>query len=200
MTVTYAPPLSGGVTELGASLLMEAVTEGPAYVRSRAATRWHMVRSAIDRYDSFRDEIRRTWYHWCGTFSHGSRAITADEAPAGEPTCGTCYGRALGVNPDRPDLLYTPRTLDPPKRCPGSQTMWVNEKAHNWGLCLVCGDAVKLRGFGTAYGWCYGVQIHSPGPGLIEPCEFHAWKSLTLARRDGHPTVACRCKCQEVTR
>lgn len=193
---TYLPPLTGAPADLGDSLLMEAHTSGPAFVRSRAAGRWHIVRSAVSRMVPWDDEICTTWHYWCGPFaSSGKGALLVDTVPDGEPLCGTCYGRAEGAD-ERSDLLFEPRIATPPKLCPGSQTMWVNETARNAGFCLVCGDGVKLRGFGGAYAWNYGIQRHQPGPDLVPPCEFHAWRQLTLTV---DRVVACRCKCKEVS-
>ena len=192
---TYIPPISNGSATPGEALLQEARTEGPAFVRSsRGSGRWHIVRSAVDRLDVWRDlEIRTTYHHWCGSVSYSFRALTAEVVPDGEPLCGTCYGRAEGAD-DRPDLVFEPQGHKPPKTCPGSQTRWVDLREHNRGVCLVCAAGVKMRGFGGAYQWDWGAQKHEPGPGLVDPCEFHGWRQLTLTT---DRTVVCRCKTKE---
>ena len=197
MTVAYLPPVSRSHAHVGDALTREAVLEGPPLARTRAASRWHLVRSAYDFLDHH-GEIRRITSYWCGA-SAGRSPVFVEEAPPGEPICGTCWGRREGFNPDNPDLLFTPH-LNPPKLCPGSTTMWVTETAWNRGICLVCDEPVKLRASGGPYSSRYGAQRHAPGPRLIEGCEFHAWRELTLARGpDDKPTVACRCKCIERT-
>lgn len=206
MAVTYLPPITRSSAELGASLLMEAVESGPAYARSgRYSTRWHIVRSAVDRIAEWRNgEIERTFTFWCGPVAHGFRTITTDEVPEGEPLCGTCYGRREGYDPDRPELLFTPVTHARPRVCPGSHSgFYADGDRYNRGTCLVCAEPVKLRAcggrwYGGANSW--GPQLHGPGPGLIEPCEFHGWRELTKATdSNGQAVVACRCKCVEAT-
>lgn len=197
MSVAYLPPMTSGGARPGDSLLMEAVAAGPAYARSRAASRWHLVRSAIDRLWEYDGEIHRSFHYWCGTFVSGRRAITADTPPAGEPVCGTCYGRREGADPDRPDLLFSPR-IQPPKLCPGSRTRWYTETAAwNRGVCLACGEPVKLRASGGPYNPCWGAQNHAPGPGLVAGCEFHGWRELVLATSHDGPVVVCRCRTKE---
>lgn len=198
MTVTYLPPMTYGGARPGDALLMEAVTEGPAYARSRAASRWHLVRSAVDRlrHDG---EIVRSFHYWCGTFVSGLRAITTDQLPAADPVCGTCYGREAGYDPERPDLLFTPR-VGRPTKCPGSRTSWYRETtAWNRGVCLACHEPVKLRAFGGPYNSSWGVQNHRPGPGLVTGCPFHGWRELTLATapHGDQPVVVCRCRIKE---
>ena len=193
---TYIAPLTGAPAEPGDALLMEARTEGPAFVRSRASSRWHIVRSAVDRLRPWDDDISTVFHYWCGPSTFSGRALTADEVPDGEPLCGTCYGRAEGAD-DRPDLIFEPQGHKPPRTCPGSQTRWVDLTAHNRGVCLVCAAGVKMRGFGGAYRWDWGAQRHEPGPGLVDPCEFHGWRQLVLTTES---TVVCRCKTQETNR
>lgn len=197
MTVTYLPPMSSGGAQPGDSLLMEAVASGPAYARSRAASRWHLVRSAIDRICPWGDgEITRSFHYWCGTFVSGKKALTVDAPPPDEPVCGTCFGRREGADPERPDLLFSPR-VQPPRRCPGSQTRWVTETSWNRGVCLACHEPVKLRAFGGVYNTNWGAQNHPPGPGLVAGCEFHGWRALVLATSHDGPVVVCRCRTKE---
>ena len=199
MSVAYLPPVSNSHANVGDSLLREAHTSGPAYARSRIATRWHMIRSAVSWIPSWTDDadLRTTYYYWCGQFAFGDRAMIRDALPAKEPLCGTCYGRSRGADPDDSDLLFSPRGLIPPKICPGTRTMWCDETAWNRGNCLVCGEHVKIGASGGPYNSHWGMRSHAPGPALINGCEFHGWKqlALTIDRR-----VACRCKCVEVAR
>ena len=194
MTVTYLPPVGLVHASVGASLEVETVTSGPAYCRTRSSTRWHLIRSAIDRLTAH-GEIRRTVQDWCGAFA-GRDPLMVDEIPDGEPTCGTCYGRREGHDPERPDLLFTPRLLQRPKVCPGSRsTFYAKTDVYNRATCLVCGDIVKMRGYGGWYGGKWGPQFHAPGPGLIEGCEYHGWKELVecLDAQDRR-VIACKCK------
>lgn len=199
MTVTYLPPMTRSTARPGDSLLREAVKEGPGYGRGPRSSRWHLVRSAVDRIHARDGDIRRTYMYWCGQTADGFDTLTADAAPEGEPVCGTCYGRREGHDPDRPDLLFTPM-IHPPRLCPGSQTGMYTETAWSRGVCLVCGEPVKLRGFGQWYGGSahYGAQKHGPGPGLIEPCEFHGWREIVTCLSGDDTVAACRCKTVEV--
>lgn len=198
MTVAYLPPMTYSGAHVGESLLMEAVESGPAYARSRRSTRWHLVRSAVDELRAYDGEIHRSIHYWCGASTFGDRALTADAPPTGEPVCGTCYGRREGADPDRPDLLFSPRLMRTPKVCPGSQTHWYTETTgHNRGICWACGEHVKIRGFGGTYNWQWGVQRHPPGPGLIAGCEFHGWRHLVQATSSSGPVVVCACRTKE---
>lgn len=176
MTTTYEPPLTGSSPDR--RILREAIGEGPTYVRTWIAE-WAP------------DELRESYTAWCGQLIFGGRdPWFTDTPPADEPLCGPCEGRAIGADPNRPEWLFLPRRLRRPKVCPGSQTRWYTETAWNRGICLVCGDAVKLRGYGGAYRWDFGAQRHSPGEQLVDPCQFHGWKQLTLRTA----TVVCRCE------
>jgi hypothetical protein len=44
VTVTYLPPVGLVHAQVGASLEVETVRSGPAYCRTRSATRWHLIR------------------------------------------------------------------------------------------------------------------------------------------------------------
>jgi hypothetical protein len=203
VVVRYEPPLTGSSAHHGESLLAEAVLEGPPYIRTRAAGRWHRVRSSSLRiYEWDPDVIRQHWHYWCGpmvgTRSQSGPPLLTDQPPAGAPRCGTCEGRYAGATDHGdPDWLFTPRGLTPPRVCPAAKTMWVTEDPTNFrrGTCLACGERVKLGAYGSWYASDWGVRSHAPGPGLIPGCEFHGWRELTIARGlDGKPAVACRCQ------
>lgn len=194
MTVTYLPPLTHSYAQEGEGLLREAVPEGPRFARSGRASRWHMIRSAVDMiYPWNPDEIRRHLYYWCG--QSASDVMTADEAPAEEPVCGTCYGRREGWERNQ-NLLFTPRGLTPPKVCPGSTRGDLAASLEGGeSRCLVCGLSVRGWLFGGPYNPSWGLCRHAPGPGLVEPCEFHAWRDLIAVRGvDSERAVACRCQ------
>lgn len=199
MTVAYAPPLTGGYapsSHLGLNELKEAILEGPAYGRTRAATRWHRIRWA---YNVLREDLagklslRTIRSFWCGQ-SAGHEPILTDTPPVEDLLCGTCEGRYAGWARER-NWLFTPRDIARPKLCPGSQTMLVAEDPERWNraTCLVCGDQIKMRAFGGShyYTGSWGAQRHEPGPALIDPCLFHAWRDLTRTT-DGR--VSCRCE------
>lgn len=193
MTVTYFPPVNlGGPPD--SRQVMEAITEGPAFVRTSRGGRWHQIRSGklwMVEYDP--DRLREAYELWCGQHASDHQGLMlSDEIPADEPLCATCHGRALGADPSRPDLIFLPRAHRRPKICPASQTRQYadDQGAWNRGTCLACGEVVKLRAHGGPWNGGWGVQRHAPGPGLPDPCPFHGWRHLTFSR-DG---AMCRCQ------
>ena len=208
MPVTYEPPLRSGSASPGDFLAVEWVRSGPAYARAPRSSRWHMVRSATKRLDEdYRTGdvmIRTSWSMWCGQSMFertdgrwAGPVLLVDEPPPQEPTCGTCYGRALGADQERPQWRFDPTRLIPPKVCPGTRREWVtlNPGSHNHGTCQACGVPVRLRAGGSPYNPHWGAESHPPGPGLIPGCPFHAWRQLTTAlARDDTPVVICRCQ------
>lgn len=191
MPIVLEPPLtrSGWASHLPPD---EPMQEAPRYMRTKAMSRWHRTRSGIrhglDGHVSF--------HFWCGAFVGESKLIGTDDRPDDLPVCGTCEGRAVGAGQDEwnlpgPGLLFEPRRLTPPARCPGSRKerlyqQLYNETGRNLVRCLVCEEIVPGRG----YGWRFGSVIHPPGPGLVAGCPFHAWSYLTVLP-DGR--VACAC-------
>lgn len=192
--VPYLPPTTRSAAHEGESLLQEAVSEGPPYARGRLDGRWHLVRSAYDVLREWSDSIDRIVTYWCGR-STSRGVMTADAVPDSEPTCGTCYGRREGWLRNH-GLLFTPYDQVPPKVCPASG--WLDLAVSiegNYYRCLACGATVRGWWFGGAYGGRSGLTRHSPGPDLVEPCQFHAWRDLVLATGpDDTPVVACRCR------
>ena len=164
--------------------------------------RWHRIRSGVLRLSEWDGELFESYTLWCGQHAGTKRSkagtpIFTDDVPVGEPSCGTCEGRAIGADPERPDWLFQPERLAAPARCPGSSTVLVVEDQGHWrhATCLVCGDIVRMRGRGGPYASRWDAENHPPGPGLIAGCPFHAWRELTLARtEDGDPVAACRCQ------
>lgn len=198
MTVTYLPPVNlggGDIAWYGEKHLQEAIMAGPEYVRTSRSGRWHKVRAGkrwIATYDP--DRLRESYELWCGQHAGDYQGLMfRDAVPDQEPLCGKCYGAALGADPAVPDLIFLPRRLRRPKVCPGSQKRHYRQDPDHWnrGWCLVCGDHVKLRGFGGPYAGDYGAQRHEPGPGLVKPCPFHGWTELT------YPPDGPRCRCGE---
>lgn len=206
MTVTYEPPLSRSGAQVGESLLREVIWEGPAYARGPRSTRWHRIRSGQRRlHEDWRTgvvTIRDSYSTWCGRGmfqrdTDRSLILFADGPAAGEPSCGTCEGRAIGAARDRPEWLYSPMRLDRPLRCPGSHTMLVVEDQGRWNraTCLVCGDVVKMGAHGGPYATRWDARVHEPGAGLVEGCPWHAWRELTVATDDdGNQVAVCRCQ------
>lgn len=192
MPVVLLPPVTSAPPEFHAGA--EALAEGPRFVRTRGMSRWHRPRSGV-RYS----DDRTVYDLWCGYAVGGSdRAgayITAEEPPPGEPVCATCEGRAAGAGQDtsptgRP-LIFEPRHIDPPKNCPGSRSSELFEELPGGraGRCLACQDVHPLRAMGGAYNSRYAITQHPPGPGLVPPCPFHRWRTLTA--RDGRAVCAC---------
>lgn len=190
MSATYQRPIP--TQHIDNRTAVEVLTEGPAYVRSRTATRWHRIRSATRELREWDyPNVHEVFHHWCGTTSFGSRAILTDEPPADEYRCGTCEGRAAGA--ERADMLrFDPSTADIPTRCPGSRTDRLYADVGTSGRvfrCLVCGEPVGGRYAGGPYSGRWGLVNHAPGPGLIAPCPLHGWLRLVVA--DGKAACAC---------
>lgn len=182
--------------------------------------RWHRVRygvhfpehTAWNRTDLYRDGkphhtgAYTCWSAWCGPTVHVGNGkppvLTADKLPDDTEfaLCGPCEGRAVGAG--HPEIagvplvrtIFSPRRLDPPKRCPGSRQssyaqghwkVWEDaESATRWhhARCLVCGEVVKW--------WAGRIAGHAPGPGLVQGCLQHAWQNLVQV--DGEVVCACQ--------
>ena len=190
MTTTYQRPVPRW--SIDERTVTEVLAEGPTYVRSRTATRWHRVRSAIRELREWDyPNVHEVFHHWCGTSSFGGRALLTDEPPADEYRCGTCEGRAAGAA--RVDMLrFDPSTAVLPSRCPGSRsdTLYANVGTqYRVFLCLACGERVGGRYAGGPYSGRWGLVNHAPGPGLVAPCPLHGWLRLVVA--DGKAACAC---------
>lgn len=174
-------------------------TTGMRYVRGGGMSRWHRVRSSY----TYRTEERTVYHLWCG--QHASHdpgrnqlLLTVDEIGDGLPACGPCVGKALGAGQDEvpaglPTMRFDPRWLTPPSQCPGGQSDMHVELSQSVARCLVCGELTPLRGYGgSPYYACAGVgpTKHTPGPDLVEPCPWHAWRHLRLI---GPEKVGCGC-------
>lgn len=192
MTVVLLPPTTG----MDARFLegAEALEEGPRFVRTRGMSRWHRPRSGV-RYS----DTKTVYDLWCGYAVGGSSKagayVTADEPGAGEPVCATCEGRAAGAgqddSPTGRQLLFSPRHLEPPKTCPGSRSsvLFAELPGGRAGRCLACQDVHPLRAMGGPFNPRYAIVQHPTGPGLITPCPFHRWRTLTT--QDGRAICAC---------
>ncbi|MGW0837106.1 hypothetical protein [Streptomyces prunicolor] len=195
MTVLLLPPVTSAPADYHRGA--EALTEGPRFVRTRGMSRWHRPRDGV-RYDG-----GHTVYGlWCGYSVGGSDKagtyVAADEPGDGEPVCATCEGRAAGAGHDESPtgrlLLFTPRHIDPPKNCPASRRgLFEALRGGRVGRCLVCGDMQPLRAMGGPYNPRFSIVQHPPGEGLVAPCPFHRWRSLTAV--DGR--AVCECGRQE---
>lgn len=191
MTILLLPP----ATYSAVSLDVEALTDGPRFVRTRGMSRWHRPRSGV----RFTARDRIVYGCWCGYDVGGSERagafLAADEPPAGEPVCGTCEGRAAGAGQDDSPtgrrLLFSPRHIEPPKNCPASRSPRLYEELPGGrvGRCLACGDLQPLRAMGGPYNPRYAIVQHATGQALVSPCPFHRWRQLTA--RDG--LVLCTC-------
>lgn len=184
-TIALLPPLT--MSGPWGHQHLRALTEGPAYLRSRDSHRWHRTRSGT----LFVDDGRISWHTWCGQNVYSGRCLTAERPDGLIPVCGTCEGRALGHDPQRPDLVFLPRLLTPPAKCPGSgRSQLFGQVAETVGRCLVCGQYAAIRAMGGPYDGYVGLTSHAPGAGLVEGCPFHAWRCL---RRMPDGSVACGC-------
>lgn len=185
MTVVLEPPL--GHYAAWGHVLTPLVT-GPRYVRSASGTYWHRPRSGVDR------EGRIVYAAWCGPSVYVRDGFaSAEDLPKQATRCATCEGRAAGAGQDEwtgdGTVMFSPRRLTPPKRCPGSRTKWCEELSWNVGRCLVCGVVTPMRASGGAYNPRWGMTNHPPGPDLVAGCPFHAWRELEL--KDGRASCGC---------
>lgn len=185
MTVALVPPITGSAV----SLDTEPLTEGPRFVRTRAMSRWHRVRSGVRYGDG-----RTVYSLWCTGAVQGD-FLSTDTPPAGDLVCGLCDGKAVGAGqePDGPDgrtLVFQPRHIAPPKNCPASRSSLYEElPGGRVGRCLACGDHQPLRAMGGPYNPRYAIVQHPTGKGLVEPCPFHRWRQLVAL--DGRVRCAC---------
>lgn len=191
MTVTLFPPYTTGLGRPAG----EPLTDGPEFVRTRAMSRWHRPRSGVAHADG-----RRSYHVWCGQLVHGMHRqaayLACDVRPDdGLPVCGTCDGRAAGAGqipgPDGRAVLFSPRGQTPPRWCPGSRSdrLFTALPGGSVGRCLACGDHHSLRAMGGPYASRCAIVQHPPGPGLLAPCPWHAWRQFTA--RAGRPQCAC---------
>lgn len=197
--VELLPPLTGSFGRIEALPLRL----GPRFVRTVDMGRWHRVRSGI----RFERWGHTSWTLWCGQHAtQGGRrgdCLSASEPFDGAPVCGTCEGRAIGAGQiPRPggmdELVFSPRRLDPPPRCPGSRAERLWEPIPdglNVGRCLACGLIAAVRASGGPYNTRVGLVVHAPGPGLVPGCPFHGWANL--ARRGSPDGPVARCGCNE---
>jgi hypothetical protein len=186
VTVALVPPITGSTV----SLDTEALTEGPRFVRTRAMSRWHRVRSGVRYGDG-----RTVYSLWCTGAVQGD-FLSTDDAPAEDLVCGLCDGKAVGAGqePNGPDgrtLVFQPRHVTPPKNCPASRSSSLYEELPGGrvGRCLACGDHQPLRAMGGPYNPRYAIVQHPTGTALVAPCPFHRWRQLTI--RNGR--VLCDC-------
>lgn len=188
MPITLLPPLTRSGPFVGA-VRQEALTEGPAYARSRGGSRWHRVRSAA-RFHIDGQDGHTSYHGWCGQSLSSSHARAVDVPDDGAPVCGTCEGRALGYDPERPGLLFTPDTLTPPRFCP-SRTLFV-DAGSNVGRCLVCQQLAPVK----VHGWNgYPKLQQHVALDLVPGCPFHAWRYLVAAGE----SAVCRCSTEAVS-
>lgn len=185
MTITLIPPLGrSGAPWLREDWRTEALTEGPAFVRSDGMSRWHRTRSGTLRTRGGEEHV--SYQVWCGQFVYASRAMHATDSPTDSlPICGTCDGRALGADPNRPDRIFVPLTLAPPRFCP-NRTLF-EPAGSNVGRCQACGELAPVK----VHGWngTPKLQQHVPFD-LVPGCPFHAWRSLVVHAG----LVMCRCQ------
>lgn len=217
MTVTYEPPLSHSSAQYGESLTREVIESGPAYARGQRSTRWHRIRSGQrflrEQWQTGEVYVHEAYSTWCGQSMferpNGKYGVLLfqEEVPTGEPACGTCEGRAIGADPSRPEWLFSPSRLSPPRWCPASRSeRLVVELPSRPGMrcparCLVCGVEARMSAGGSWWSGTWGIKQHEPGPDLIPGCPWHAWRELTLATTENGERVAvCRCQAVERTR
>ncbi|MFB7081243.1 hypothetical protein [Streptomyces sp. NPDC056308] len=178
------PPTTSSLHQIDAHPLETA----PPLLRTHAMSYWHRPRSGL-KYPSGCITLAL----WCTGYVSGDY-LSADEAPADEPVCGTCDGRAAGAGqipgPDGRRLVFAPRDAQPLRNCPGSRTaLYEEQTGGRVGRCRVCGAYDSIRAVGGPCNSRAAIVQHEPGPALIEPCPFHRWKYLVAVGQD----VACAC-------
>lgn len=193
MTVALFPPNNHSLW--GTPKKRPPLTEGPRYLRGRNWSRWHRPRSGyhMDHLDHV------TWNLWCGQGFGSTEVLAADEVPDGEDVCGTCVGRALGAKQDElppglPMLRFDPRWMTPPALCPGSMRPAMVIAVERVGRCRACSALLPVRAGGSRYNPTYGVIRHAPGPDLVPPCPWHAWRHIGPRGDDG---AGCICGWRE---
>ena len=148
---------------------------------------WHVPRSAYRHTPLWSDRPHIFVSLFCGQSRWFDLAelplLVTDRQPV-EDLCGTCDGRAAGVDPADTLRRFQPRDLlaDPPY-CPCK-----HPKLDDYRVCALCLAPVR-----AASGWnAWGLANHRPGEGLarFEPCEFHGWRdvscSISADRTSGH--------------
>ncbi|URC17961.1 hypothetical protein QEN62_gp39 [Streptomyces phage AxeJC] len=190
MPVMLLPPITYGIGHIDA----DPLTDGPRYVRTGGMSRWHRPRSGVRMADA------RTIYSvWCGQHVGGSRAaqplLTTESVTDGAPVCATCDGRAVGAGqeengPAGRTLVFGPRSLTPPRWCPGSRRdLYEPLPGATTGRCLACSDSHPIRAMGGPYASRAAIVQHPPGERLFAPCPFHRWRHPALV--DGRLRCVC---------
>lgn len=188
-TVALLPPL----TTSGGPWPGEPLTEARPYLRTRRMSRWHEPRSGyrLDRQDRTIVDL------WCGqTINDLAKAIACDTPPAGDPACGSCAGRRAGAAGED-GLVFSPWTLEPPSTCPGWREHYERLPGGRTGRCLTCGAVERLWGVG-GYNFRVVITHHGTGPDLVDPCPFHAWRTLMRDPTASTPTLVCSCRRQRI--
>ncbi|MFD5057404.1 hypothetical protein [Streptomyces sp. NPDC058394] len=190
MSVALLPPISYGAGRVDA----DPLAEGPRFVRTGGMSRWHRPRSGVRYADD-----RTVYAVWCGQSVGGLHLarpmLTAETVPPGELVCATCDGRAVGAGqetdgPVGRQLTFGPRSLTPPRHCPGSRSgLYEPLPGGTTGRCLACGDTHPTRAMGGPYASRYAIVQHTPGARLFTPCPFHRWRHPTAAGG----RLACAC-------
>ncbi|MFJ7417944.1 hypothetical protein ACIQXD_04945 [Streptomyces uncialis] len=191
MTVALLPPTTNSLdNHHGESPL----SEGPRFVRTRGMSRWHRPRSGIAYTTG-----RIVYGLWCGasvgSSERAGQYLAMDSLPPDEPVCATCDGRAVGAGQEQQpadrQLVFGPRSLARPARCPASRTgLFTEMPGGRVGRCLACLELHPLRAMGGPYNPRYAITQHPPGASLVAPCPFHGWRRLTRAAND---QIACEC-------
>lgn len=174
-------PYGRGSAKNGDIALKRALTYG----RTSSMSRWHIPRDGV-----LRDDTQRIYSTWCSATmlrpDDGS-ALMVDEITDGVPVCGPCVGKATGAGHQlsvvavqhEGGLIFEPRHMRRPKTCPGSQYRDWHHVNFRVGRCWVCGEYMPLRARGGPYNSDVFLVAHEPGIGLVDPCPFHAWDSIT---------------------
>ncbi|MDK0520357.1 hypothetical protein [Streptomyces sp. ML-6] len=190
MPVTLLPPITYGIGRTDA----EPLDTAPRFVRTGGMSRWHRPRSGVRTADD-----RTVYSVWCGPQVGGlHRArplLTTETVTDGLPVCATCDGRAVGAGqeengPAGRRLVFGPRSLTPPRWCPGSRRgLYEPLPGGTTGRCLACSDSHPIRAMGGPYAGRVAIVQHPPGPALFEPCPFHRWRHPAVA--DGRLVCVC---------
>jgi hypothetical protein len=165
-----------------------ALKAAPMFGRTKSMQRWHIPRAGV-----LHDHTRVSYSVWCSATyldptSSKRPALLVDEITDDLPVCGTCVGRAQGAGHAVPvvavtheaGIVFEPRHIRRPRTCPGAKTSEWHPVNFRVGRCKVCDEYMPIRARGGPYDSHTALAAHEPGPGLVNPCPFHAWDRITL--------------------
>lgn len=193
MPVALMPPITHSAADPAHWVDATPLTEAPRWMRGPGNRAWHRVRYAT------RHGNRVSWNYWCNpasSFKLGG-PYQADVLPDGAPTCSKCVDLAErhdqdGIRLDGDRYRQWAALAHRPTLCPGSRRVdlchLVDDRSQV-GVCLVCGETGRIRGYQGHTRSSVGLSRHQPGGELLLPCPWHEWRDITIVA----DAVGCRC-------